>query len=307
MRISYIGLGKMGHSMVLRLIEKGHRVAAYDVDPAARKKIARAGAQAADSIKELVAALAPPRTVWIMVPAYAKASAGKPPASPVDEVLRELKKYLKRGDTVIEGGNSYYKDSARRAKKITARGIRFLDVGVSGGPKGARKGACLMIGGDRRDYRRLAPLFRDLSVKGGYSHMGGHGAGHFVKMVHNGIEYGMMQAIAEGFDLMQNGPYRLDLIKIANLYNHGSVVESRLVGWLEGALREFGPGLKKISGSVGATGEGEWTVMTAKKFGVPAPVIKAALGFRRRSKKNPSYAGKLLSGMRNQFGGHSVK
>jgi 6-phosphogluconate dehydrogenase len=218
-----------------------------------------------------------------------------------------LAHYLKKGDIVVDGGNSFFEDSMRRAKLLAKRGIKFLDAGVSGGPAGARHGACMMIGGDEASYEKLEPLFADASVAGGYTYFGKAGAGHFVKMVHNGIEYGMMQSIAEGFALMKKSPFKLNLQNVAQLYNRGSVIESRLVGWLESGYRKFGEELKTVSGSVAYTGEGEWTVKTGKKWKMKLPVIEDSFKFRVRSKKSPSYMGKILSALRNQFGGHSIE
>ena len=208
---------------------------------------------------------------------------------------------------MIDGGNSFFEDSRRRAKLLARKGIKFLDAGVSGGPAGARNGACMMIGGDQASYEKWEALFADASVRDGYAYFGAAGAGHFVKMVHNGIEYGMMQSIAEGFALMKKSPFKLKLSKIAKLYNHGSVIESRLIGWLESGYAAFGEDLKKISGSVAYTGEGEWTVKTGKKWKMKLPVIEDSFKFRVRSKKDPSYMGKILSALRNQFGGHATK
>jgi 6-phosphogluconate dehydrogenase len=214
---------------------------------------------------------------------------------------------LKKGDIVIDAANAYYEDSVRRAKLLKKKGINFIDVGFSGGPGGARNGGSLMIGGDKKIYNYLEPLFRDLSVPDGYAHFGDAGAGHLVKMVHNGIEYGMMQSIAEGFAIMKKSPFKLNLEKIANVYNHGSVIESHLVKWLEEAYQMYGQDLKKISGAVAYTGEGEWTVKTGKKLKVPTPVIEDSFKFRVRSKRSPSYIGKVLSALRNRFGGHSIE
>lgn len=285
MTLGYIGLGKMGHNMVERLVEKGHEVVSFDAN----------GKGTASSIGELVAGLEPPRIIWLMVPHDA-----------VDDVIKELVPRLSKGDTVLDGGNSPYKESIRRADKFKSAGIKFLDVGVSGGPKGAREGACIMVGGDKKDFDALEPLFRDLAAPDAYAHVGAHGAGHFVKMAHNGIEYGMMQAIAEGFAVMKKSEFDLDLKKVADLYNHKSVVESRLVGWLKEGFEEFGEEMDGVSGSVGASGEGEWTVAAAKELGVPVKVIEDALRFRSESEDAPSYTGKLLSAMRNRFGGHNI-
>lgn len=299
-QLGFIGLGKMGQNMVLRLQEKGWRVLSFDVNGKGNTK----------SIEALVNSLATPRLVWLMVPSVVplrRTTEGKASSNPVVDVLHQLVPLLSRDDVVIDGGNSFYEDSIKRAKKFSTKGIHFLDVGVSGGPKGARQGACLMIGGEKSVYENVKPLFEDLATKNGYAYMGKSGAGHFVKMVHNGIEYGMMQAIAEGFAVMKKSPFRLNLQEIAKLYNHGSVIESRLVGWLEHAFEQFGADLKDVSGSVGHTGEGEWTLKTAKKLGVEAPAIENSVKFRVDSAKKPNYAGKILSALRNQFGGHSIK
>lgn len=295
MKLGYIGLGKMGYNMAELLLEKGHRIVAYNRSAEPVKKIAERGAQTAESIRSLVAALEPPRLAWIMVPYQA-----------VDDVLNELEPLLAKGDTVIDGGNSPYKESMRRAKELEGKGIDFLDAGVSGGPGGARSGACIMVGGRESVFRKYERLFKDASVEGGYAYFGAAGAGHFVKMVHNGIEYGMMQALAEGFAVMKASPFNLDLVKIADLYNHRSVIESRLVGWLKNAYEQHGRDLSGISGSAAQSGEGMWTVEAAKELGVPAPVIERALEFRIRSQKNPSYTGKIISALRNQFGGHEA-
>jgi len=296
MRLGYIGLGKMGYNMVERLLEKGHQVVAFDRNPEAIKAVKSKGAQSADTLAALVPVLPSPRLVWIMVPHQA-----------VDAVLKELMLLLVKGDVVVDGGNSPYKESIRRSHELEAKGIDFLDAGVSGGPAGARSGACIMVGGRKEVFRKFEPLFRDLSVPGGYGYMGKSGAGHFVKMVHNGIEYGMMQALAEGFAVMKASDFGLDLTRITDVYNHKSVIESRLVGWLQSAFEQYGEDLKDISGSAAQSGEGMWTVEAGKELGVPTPVIQGALDFRLQSQKNPSYTGKLISAMRNQFGGHDVK
>ena len=296
MKIGYIGLGKMGSGMVSRLLEKGYEVVAFDPNAEAVKKISAGGAKGADSIAELVSLLPAPRTVWVMVPHQA-----------VEGVLVEAASLLASGDTIIEGGNSPYKESIRRAKEIEAKDIGFLDAGVSGGPGGARNGACLMVGGRKELFDKYEKLFRDISVENGYGYMGKSGAGHFVKMTHNGIEYGMMQAIAEGFEVMKKSDFALDLRRVADLYNHGSVVESHLVEWLKEGFEKYGEDLGEISGKVSHSGEGLWTVEAAKELGVPTPIIEGALQFRVDSQKNPSYTGQLLSAMRNMFGGHEVR
>ncbi|KPK45485.1 MAG: hypothetical protein AMK74_03330 [Nitrospira bacterium SM23_35] len=295
MQLGYVGLGKMGFNMVERLLEKKHEVVVFDKNVESARNISVKGAHPADSIQSLVSALAPTRLIWMMVPHQA-----------VDRVLQELRSFLQRGDTVIDGGNSPYKESMRRFQELNKSGIDFLDAGVSGGPSGARNGACIMVGGKKEIFRRYKNLFRDLACKGGYAFMGSPGAGHFVKMVHNGIEYGMMQALAEGFAVMKASPFNLDLTKIANLYNHKSVIESRLVGWLQKAFAQHGENLDDISATVSHSGEGSWTVDAAKELGIPVPVIEGSLNFRIQSHANPGYTGQILSAVRNQFGGHEV-
>jgi 6-phosphogluconate dehydrogenase len=296
MKLGYIGLGKMGANMVERCLEKGYGVVAFDRNADAVKAARSKGAQIADSLTPLVASLPTPRLVWIMVPYQA-----------VDAVLKELAPLLAKGDTVVDGGNSPYKESIRRSKELATKGIDFLDAGVSGGPAGARNGACIMVGGRKEVFQKFEALFRDLSVPDGYGYMGGPGAGHFVKMVHNGIEYGMMQALAEGFAVMKASDFGLELARITDVYNHKSVIESRLVGWLQSAFARYGEDLKGISGSAAQSGEGMWTVEAGKELGVPTPIIQGALEFRIQSQAHPSYTGRLVSAMRNQFGGHEVK
>ena len=295
MKLGYIGLGKMGFNMVERLLEKGYEVVVFGRNEKVVRDIKERGAEPASSIQVLVSALPLPRIIWLMIPYQA-----------VEGVLKELVPYLDEGDTIIDGGNSFFKDSMKRARELEEKGVHFLDVGVSGGPGGARNGACIMVGGRKEIYRKFKSLFRDLSVRGGYDYMGKSGAGHFVKMVHNGIEYGMMQAIAEGFAIMKASPFDLDLMNVAEIYNHRSVIESRLVGWLKNAFDEYGQDLEDVSSSVAHTGEGAWTVEVAKELGVPARTIEEALLFRIESQKNPSYTGRILSALRNQFGGHEV-
>ena len=229
------------------------------------------------------------------------------PHNVVDQVISDLSDILKPGDVIMDCGNSNYQETVRRGNDLKEKGLVFMDVGTSGGPSGARNGACMMIGGDREKFQKYEQLFKDLSTEGGYAYMGKTGAGHFVKMVHNGIEYGMMQAIGEGFEILQKSPFDLDLAEVSRIYNNGSVIESRLVGWLQKAYREEGVELSNISGEVSHSGEGLWTVEAAKKEGVPAPVIEASLKFRIDSTGNPSYTGQVVSALRNQFGGHSVK
>ncbi len=298
-QIGYIGLGKMGFNMVQRLLEKGWEVAATDASETQKSKLKSQNSSATviDSAAQVVKVLPAPRVVWIMVPHRV-----------VDRVLKEIVPYLETGDIVIDGGNSNYKETIQRARGLAKQGVEFLDVGVSGGPAGARNGVCLMIGGDQKSYARLEELWRDLACESGYAYLGTSGAGHFVKMVHNGIEYGMMQAMAEGFAVMQaKQEFQLDLPAIAELYHHGSVVQSRLTDWLARAYKESGQDLANISSTVAHSGEGQWTVEAAKELGIPVPVIQEALQFRIDSEKKPSYTGKVVSALRNQFGGHEVK
>jgi 6-phosphogluconate dehydrogenase len=295
MKLGYVGLGKMGFNMVERLLKKGHEVVVFGRNEKVVRDIAERGAKAANSLEVLASALPVPRLIWLMIPYQA-----------VEGVLKELIPFLDKGDTVIDGGNSPYKESMKRAKELEERGIYFLDVGVSGGPGGARNGACIMVGGRKEIYKMFKNLFRDVSVRGGYRFIGKSGAGHFVKMIHNGIEYGMMQVIAEGFSIMKASPFDLDLMTVAEIYNYRSVIESRLVSWLKKAFEQYGEDLESVAGSVGQTGEGAWTVEVARELGVPAPFIEGALSFRIESQKNPSYTGRILSALRNQFGGHEV-
>jgi len=294
MTLGYIGLGKMGTNMVLRLLEKKHRVVVYDPNAKAVSAVLKKGAKPAKTISEIAGALKGKKLVWIMVPHKA-----------VDSVLKELVPTLSRGDVVIDGGNSPYKESIRRAKQLKKNGIHFLDVGVSGGPNGARNGACMMIGGERKIFSKLKPLFNDLNVRHGYEYMGTYGAGHFVKMVHNGIEYGMMQAIAEGFDIMKSAKaFKLNLKDVAHVYRHGSVIESRLMDWMESGFKKFGPNLKGVSRKAGQLGEGKWTAKTAHELNVSDTIIHKSVLARVRSQKKPSYQAAIIMTLRNQFGGH---
>ena len=294
-KIGYVGLGKMGKGMAEHLLERGWEVVAFNRTPTSTDEIAREGAIPAHTLAELVAQLEVPRLIWLMVPHQA-----------VDGVLEELVPLLSEGDTVIDGGNSFYKNSMRHADELLRKGIHFMDAGTSGGPHGAKEGACTMVGGEKEIFHRYEELFRDISVKDGYAYMGRAGAGHFVKMVHNGIEYGMMQAIGEGFEVMKRSSFNLDLTRVADLYNHQSVIESRLVAWAKSAFEEYGEDLGAISGSVSASGEGLWTVETAKELGVPVLIIEGSLRFREESQSKPSYTGQVVSALRNQFGGHAV-
>ncbi len=297
MHIGYIGLGKMGHNMVARLVEKGHSVTAYDPDAAARAHAQEVGAQVVERVAAVADTLPPDgqRTLWLMVPHTA-----------VDAVIDDVLPTLRRGDVIIDGGNSYFKDTVRRAQMLAEHDIAMLDIGTSGGPAGARSGACMMVGGAREVYASHKDLIHDLSAPDAYGYMGRHGAGHFVKMVHNGIEYGMMQAIAEGFAVMKASDFAIDLTEAARVYNHQSVIASRLTQWLEDAYRAHGEDLADISGKVAHSGEGLWTVETAHALGIPVPIIAGSLQFREQSQQAPSYTGQVVSALRGQFGGHPV-
>jgi glucose-6-phosphate 1-dehydrogenase len=294
-----IGLGKMGANMARRMAEKGWKVNAFNrtTEVATGLNKENSNIVAYPTVRELITALPSPKVVWLMVPA----------GEAVDEMLfgkEGIVKLLKKGDIVIDGGNSFYKDTISRNKKLTKLGIKFMDTGTSGGPGGARTGACLMIGGDEKTFQFLKPLYRDFAKDGAYEFFTGSGAGHFVKMVHNGIEYGMMQAIAEGYAVLKKSKFKLNLINVSKIYNNGSVIESRLIGWLKKGLEIHGDNLKDVPGKVGHTGEGLWTVKTAKELKLKAKVIEESLKFRVQSTKNPSYTGKILMTLREQFGGH---
>jgi len=293
--IGYVGLGKMGEGMVLRLLEKGWDVVAYNRSPEPTKKVAEQGAVGAYSLKELTEKLASPRLIWLMVPHQA-----------VDAVLDELLPLLAEGDTIIDGGNSNYKQTLKRAELLESKNIHFMDAGTSGGPGGARNGACVMVGGKKELFEKYEEFFKDISSPDAYGYMGKSGAGHFVKMVHNGIEYGMMQAIGEGFEVLKKSAFDIDLTEAVRVYNHQSVIESRLTGWLQKAFEKHGEDLNDISGKVSASGEGLWTVEAAQELGVPVPIIEGSLRFREASQQNPSYTGQVVSALRNQFGGHEV-
>jgi len=300
--IALFGLGKMGKNMAERLIERGWKVFVFDKEREKRKELVKEGAIEIENLSQLKEKIKPKRVIWLMLPHQI-----------VEEVIfgkgkkRGLISVLEKGDIIIDGGNSFFKETIKRYKKLEKLEIEFLDVGVSGGPEGARKGACLMIGGKRENFEKLKPLFKDLATRGGFEFFEGKGAGHFVKMVHNGIEYGMMQAIAEGFNLLKNSPFNLNLKKVAKVYNRKSVIQSRLIGWLERAFEKYGQELKEVTGRVKMTGEGEWTVKTAKELKLAVEVIEKSVEFRRRSQKAPSYIGKILSALREGFGGHSIK
>lgn len=297
MELGMIGLGRMGGNMTRRLLRGGHRVVVYDPAKTAQAEVVKDGAVGTDSINELVDTLKGPRAIWLMVP----------PGSPTQETIDKLLPGLSSGDVIIDGGNSNYADSMRRAKVLAEKGIFFLDVGTSGGIWGLTEGYCLMVGGDVDTYNRLKPVFETLapSPEVGYGYIGTSGAGHFVKMVHNGIEYGLMQAYAEGFQLMMaKEEFGLDLSQIAEVWRYGSVVRSWLLDLTAAALKED-PKLERIQPYVEDSGEGRWMVEEAISLGVPLPVISLALQMRFRSRQQQSLSDKLLATLRKQFGGHA--
>jgi 6-phosphogluconate dehydrogenase len=296
MDIGFVGLGRMGLNMTIRLVRSGHRVVGWNrtADKVAEAKAH--GALGAASLEALVEALRAPRVIWAMIPA----------GQPVDDLLDTLAPQLARGDLVVDGGNSNYKDSKRRSDRMKGAGFDYVDAGVSGGIWGLENGYCMMLGGEAKAVARLTPALDTLAPPDGWRHVGGPGAGHFSKMIHNGIEYGMMQAYAEGFELLRASDYGYDLEAIAHLWNRGSVVRSWL---LELAERAFGkdPDLEKIRGYVEDSGEGRWTVLEAIDRGVPAPVLALSLFRRFRSRQEDSFSDRVLAALRAEFGGHAVK
>lgn len=298
MQILMAGLGKMGLNMARRLKAGGHEVAGYDRSDEKVSEAAGYGIKGAGSLKALVDSFPGPRIVWLMLPA------GKP----VDDTITELRRYLKKGDTVIDGGNSFYKDGIRRSRELDAAGIEYMDAGVSGGVWGLENGYCLMAGGKKEVFEKIEPALKALAPPQGYMYCGPAGAGHFVKMAHNAVEYGMMEAYAEGFELLNASPYGkdLDLANLSRLWNRGSVVRSWLLELLEGAFRSD-KGLESIRGYVEDSGEGRWAVKEAVDLGVEMPAITESLFRRFRSRQEDPFAEKLLAALRKEFGGHAVK
>jgi 6-phosphogluconate dehydrogenase len=296
MELGFIGLGKMGMNMVTRLRRDQHRVVVFDRSTDLINQAAGQGCVAASSLADLVGKLTAPRAVWVMVPSGA----------PTEETVQAVAALLQPGDTIIDGGNTRFHDDVRRAAELKRKGIHYVDVGTSGGIWGLKIGYCLMIGGEDGPVQRLAPIFTTLAPENGWAHVGGHGAGHYVKMVHNGIEYSMMQGYAEGFELMSKSGYRLDLARIADLWMHGSVVRSWLLELAATALNED-PKLDKLTGYVQDSGEGRWMIADAIEKDVPVPTLTTALFTRFRSRQEQSFAEKMLAALRNAFGGHSVR
>ncbi len=296
MQIGFVGLGKMGANMVKRLLGGGHQVVAWARSAEAVAASARDGATAAAGLADVVAKLASPRTVWVMVPS----------GGPTESVIRELAGMLSPGDLVVDGGNSNFHDSQRRAAELKAKGLLFVDAGTSGGIWGLTVGYCLMCGGEKEAIDRLAPALTTLAPKDGWLHTGPSGSGHYVKMVHNGVEYAIMQAYAEGFELFEASGLGLDNAKIASLWMQGSVVRSWLLELAADALKK-NPDFKGIAPWVEDSGEGRWTVVESIDKAVPAPTITAALQARFRSRQDNSYGARFLNALRNEFGGHAVK
>ncbi|WML38386.1 decarboxylating 6-phosphogluconate dehydrogenase [Neobacillus sp. OS1-2] len=296
MNIGLIGLGKMGYNLALNLMDHDHHVLAFDVNKEAVKKISEEGVVGTASITELVGKLSSPKIIWMMVPSGAI----------TEQVTEELKGLLVAGDIVIDGGNSHYKDSIRRGKELSEKGIHFFDAGTSGGMAGAREGACMMIGGDKSVFDHIEPIFRDISVDNGYLYAGQSGSGHFLKMVHNGVEYGMMQAIAEGFELLEKSDFDYDYEKVAKVWNNGSVIRSWLMELTENAFSKD-PKLESIKGIMHSSGEGKWTIETALDLQTAMPVTALALMMRYRSLEEDTFTGKVVAALRNEFGGHSVE
>ncbi|MFC6650441.1 phosphogluconate dehydrogenase (NAD(+)-dependent, decarboxylating) [Paenibacillus rhizoplanae] len=295
MKVGLIGLGKMGFNLGQNLLEHAHEVVAYDVNAAAVQELAERGASGAASLEELTGLLDSPRVLWIMVP-----------HTFVDSVIAELTPLLSKGDIIIEAGNSHYKESIRRHDELGAHGIHFLDAGTSGGMEGARNGACYMVGGDEEAWAVAEPLFRDTAVENGYLYAGKSGSGHFLKMVHNGIEYGMMAAIGEGFEVLEKSGYDFDFEQVARVWNNGSVVRSWLMELIERAFSKDAK-LEEIKGIMHSSGEGRWTLETAFDLQAATPVIAMALLMRYRSLETDTFTGKVVAALRNEFGGHAVE
>ena len=295
MKVGLVGLGKMGINLGQNLLDQRHDVVAFDVNSNAVEQMKEYGASGVSSLQELVQSLETPRVVWLMVP-----------HTVVDSVISEVTPLLAEGDIVIEAGNSHYKESIRRYNELKENKIRFMDVGTSGGMEGARNGACYMIGGDREAWEIVEPIFRDTSVENGYLYAGEAGSGHFLKMVHNGIEYGMMAAIGEGFEVLEKSQFDYDYEKVARVWNNGSVIRSWLMELTENAFSKDAK-LDDIKGVMNSSGEGKWTVETALDLQTATPVIAMSLLMRYRSLEDDTFTGKVVSALRNEFGGHAVE
>ncbi len=308
MRIGFIGLGRMGSNMVLRQLEQGNQIVAWNRSPEPLDEVAEKGAVKALNIDDLISKLEIPRIIWLMLTA----------GNVVDEILNQLVDKLSEGDLIIDGGNSFFQETLRRSEMLTKKGIHFMDVGTSGGIEGARGGACMMIGGEKQDFERALDVFKAGAAPNAFGHVGPVGAGHFAKMVHNGIEYGMMEAIAEGAAILKYSDFNFDLREVFKVYSQKSIIDSRLVSWTLAELKED-PNLDNISSVIGSAGgsgktqgEGHWTLELAKEMGIDTPVIEASVKVRDNSDKDPEnspngFRNKVVAAMRWQFGRHPVK
>lgn len=296
MQVGLVGLGKMGYNLGMNMLDHGHDVVAFDLSPSATELFVADGGRAVNDVLQLVATLSRPRVIWLMVPQ------GKP----VDDILAQITPSLDEGDIIIEGGNSHFKDSMRRSEALANQKIHYLDVGTSGGMEGARHGACYMIGGDQAAFSHVEALFRDTSVTNGYVYTGPSGSGHYAKMVHNGIEYGMMAAIGEGFEILQKSQFTYNHQAIARVWSNGSVIRGWLMELTERAFSKD-PQLSEIKGVMHSSGEGKWTVEEALNIQVAAPVIALSLLMRYRSQEDDTFTGKVVAALRNEFGGHAVE
>ncbi|PFJ18178.1 6-phosphogluconate dehydrogenase (decarboxylating) [Bacillus cereus] len=295
MQVGLIGLGKMGLNLGKNLIDHKHQVAAFDLNTSAVEEMKEYGAISTSSLNELVQTLESPRILWVMVP-----------HAVVDSVISEIAPLLSKGDILIEAGNSHYKESIRRYEQLKKGGIHFMDAGTSGGMEGARNGACYMIGGDQEAWEIVEPIFRDTAVENGFLYAGKAGSGHFLKMVHNGIEYGMMAAIGEGFEILEKSEFAYDYEKVSRVWNNGSVIRSWLMELTENAFSKDAK-LDEIKGVMHSSGEGKWTVETALDLQTATPVIAMSLLMRYRSLENDTFTGKVVAALRNEFGGHAVE
>ena len=296
MQLAMIGLGRMGSGMTQRLLRGGHQVVVFDRSADAVAALAGSGATGASSLEDLGQKLRPPRIFWLMIPA----------GPPVDDTIQRLSGVLSPGDIIVDGGNSNYKDSIRRAETLRSQQVEFLDCGVSGGVWGLKVGFNLMVGGNQAVFQQVEPVFQTLAPPDGYACVGPSGAGHYAKMVHNGIEYSMLQSYAEGFEILKAAPFGFDLVQLARLWNHGSVIRSWLLELAEDAF-ERDPELAHIKGYVEDSGEGRWTLEEALAHAVPAPALAMSLFMRYRSRQDDSFSAKVLSALRNEFGGHPVR
>lgn len=296
MKIGLIGLGKMGMNLAENLIASKHQVVGYDADPTKEAEANEKGVTFSKTVEEFLALLPQEKIVWLMVPA----------GEPTEQMIQKMITKLSSKDMLIDGGNSHYEDSKRRAAQAAQKGITFFDVGTSGGTSGARKGACMMIGGNQADFQKIESIFKDLNVENGYFYAGKSGSGHYLKMVHNGIDYGMMQSIAEGFNVLHHSEYEYELADVAKVWNNGSVIRSWLMELTQSAFEKDSE-LNDIKGVIASSGEGQWTVEEALKLHVPVPVIAQSLMVRYASTDSDSFGEKIVASLRNEFGGHSVQ